>query len=391
MSATVNDGQPRVLQVITGLEPGGAEEQLRLLVPRLRARGIACDVAAFYNLGAVADALRDDGVRVLDLESPRLADPRGALRLTGVIRRGGYDVVHTHLFRGGLHGRWAARRAGVPAIVHTEHSLNRRLIEGHRRGPALDAVYRAAERLGTLTLAVSQATADEVRATGVPEQRIRVLPNGIEPEAHRFRPEARAAFRALHGIPPSARLIAATGRLVPSKRFDVAVAAVAALDDAMLLVVGDGPQRRALEQRAHALLPGRAVFTGQLPPAQAADALCAADVFASPSPEECFGLAVLAAVACGLPTVYAASPALEAADSQRRELTRRAYAIRVPCDPIPFAAALSTALRRPRGTDYVPAEYRIDTVADRLATLYRRLGTAPAHLDPERTGVAGHA
>ena len=228
--------RPRVLQVITGLAPGGAEEQLRLLVPRLRARGIDCDVAAFYNLGAVADALRGEGVRVLDLDSARLHDPRGALRLTGVIRRGEYDVVHTHLFRAGLHGRWAARRAGVTAIVHTEHSLNRRLIEGHRRGPALDALYRTAERLGTLTLAVSPATAAEVRSTGVPDERIRVLPNGIEPEAHRFRPEARAAFRARHGIAAQTRVVAATGRLVPSKRLDVAVDAVARLEHAVLLV-----------------------------------------------------------------------------------------------------------------------------------------------------------
>ncbi len=380
--------RPRVLQVITGLAPGGAEEQLRLLVPRLRTRGIDCDVAAFYNLGAVADALRGEGVRVIDLDSPRLRDPRGALRLTGVIRRGGYDVVHTHLFRAGLHGRWAARRAGAPVIVHTEHSLNRQLIEGHRRGPALDALYRAAERLGTLTLAVSSATAAEVRSTGVPDHRIRVLPNGIEPETHRFRPEARTAFRARHGIAPHAEVIATTGRLVPSKRLDVAVDAVAAVDRAVLLVVGDGPQRRALEQRAAALMPGRAVFTGQLPPAQAVEALSAADAFASPSPEECFGLAVLAAVACGRPTVYAASPALEATDSDGRTLARRADAVRVPCEAPAFAAALAAALRHRRGPGFVPAEYRIDTVADRLAALYLGLGTAPAHLDPDKTGVA---
>lgn len=391
MTPAANTAHPRVLQVITGLAPGGAEEQLRLLVPRLRARGIHCDVAAFYNLGAVADALRGEGVRVVDLDSARLRDPRGALRLTGVIRRGEYDVVHTHLFRAGLHGRWAARRAGVAAVVHTEHSLNHRLIEGHPRGPALDALYRAAERLGTLTLAVSAATAAEVRSTGVPDERIRVLPNGIEPEAHRFRPDARSAFRARHGIAPHARVIAATGRLVAAKRFEVAVDAAAVLDDAVLLVVGDGPQRHELERRAAARMPGRAVFTGQLPPAEAVAALSAADVFASPSPEESFGLAALAAVACGLPTVYAASPALQEADLDRGSLARQAHAIRVSGDPGSFAAALAAALSRPRGTEFVPVQYRIDTVADRLAALYRRLGTAPAHLEPARTGVARHA
>ena len=258
-------------------------------------------------------------------------------------------------------------------------------------GAALDAVYRAAERLGTLTLAVSQATAAEVRSTGVPEHRIRVLPNGIEPETHRFDPQARAGFRSRYGIAPNVPVIAVTSRLVPSKRVDVAIDAAAVLGDAVLLVVGDGPERGSLEDRATALRPGRAVFTGQLSPARVVEALSAADASASPSPEECFGLSVLAAVACGLPTVYAASPALDAVGSDGRTLAHHANALRVPCNPAAFATALAAALRRPRGPGVVPAEYRVDTVADRLAELYLSLRSAPAHPHPERTGVARHA
>ena len=364
----------RVLQVITGLAPGGAEEQLRLLVPRLHARGIVCDVAAFYNLGTVADALLEQDVRVIDLRSPRFADPRGAVRLARTIRAGRYDIVHTHLFRAGVHGRAAARAAGVRAIVHTEHSLNARLIEGRRRTTALDTVYRAAERLGTLTLAVSESAAAQIRSAGVPARRIRVLPNGIEPEAYRFRPEARSAFRARFGIARDARVVAAVGRLVPAKRFDVAIDALEGLADATLLVVGDGPDRAALAERAAGRLPGRAVFTGQLPPQEVVTALCAADAFASPSPEECFGLAVLGALAAGLPTVYAAGPAVDAPQRGRDgSLARQADAIRAPSDPGAFAAALDAALRRPRGPGAVSEQYRIESVADRLAALYANL------------------
>jgi glycosyltransferase involved in cell wall biosynthesis len=392
MRAAARKEEPaRVLHVITGLAPGGAEDQLRLLAPRLRSRGIVCDVAAFYNLGSVADALREQGVRVVDLRSPRFSDPLGALRLIGEIRKGRYDIVHTHLFRAGLHGRWAARGAGVATIVHTEHSLNGQLIEGRQRGPVVDAVYRCAERLGTLTLAVSKPTAAEICATGVPEHRIRVLPNGIDPEAHRFQPSARARCRARHGIAPDAKVVAVTGRLVASKRFEVALEAVAALDEAVLLVVGDGPQRAALEQRAAVRLPGRAAFTGELPAEQVTEALAAADAFASPSPQETFGLSALAAVACGLPTVYVASPALDAAAADGRARAALIDAVRVPCQPAAMAAALSAALRRPRGPGAVPADFHIDTVADRLAAIYARLLNAADRPNAERTGAARHA
>src|SRR5262249_27126502 len=160
------------------------------------------------------------------------------------------------------------------------------------------------------TLAVSPETAAQVRSTGVPAHRIRVLPNGIEPETYRFRPEIRAAFRTRYGIPRDARVVAAVGRLVPSKRFEVAIDAVRGLDDTVLLLVGDGPQRAHLADRARALPRGRVVFTGQLSADDAVAALSAADAFASPSTQECFGLAVLGALACGLPTVYTACPAL---------------------------------------------------------------------------------
>ena len=388
---------PRVLQVITGLEPGGAEEQLRLLVPRLRSRGFDCDVAAFYNLGHVADALLAEGVHVIGLDSPSLRDPRGALRLTRVIREGDYDVVHTHLFRGSLHGRVAARRAGVRAIVHTEHSLGPRTIEGHRRNAALDAVYRAAERLGKLTLAVSADTAAQVRSTGVPDHRIKVLPNGIDPDAHRFRPEARAAFRARYGIAQDARVVAAVGRLVPGKRFDIAIDAMrnlgadlddVDLDDAVLLLVGDGPDRAQLADRASALPHGRVVFAGYVPPDDVIAALSAADAFVSPSAEESFGIALLSALACGLPTVYAASPALDAPqDGTGVSLAAQAGAIRAPSEPAAFAAALSDALRRPRGPGTVGEQYRIDTVADRLAEIYTDLH-AQRH-GPQRRAATG--
>jgi glycosyltransferase involved in cell wall biosynthesis len=375
----------RVLQVITGLAAGGAEEQLRLLAPRLAERGVDCEVAAFYHVGQTAALLRADGIRVHELNAPTFGDPRATLRLIRLIRARRYDLVHTHLFRAGLHGRLAARLAGVRAVVHTEHSLNPRLIEGRERSRTVETLYRGGERLGTLTLAVSTATARQVGELGVRPERIRILPCGIDTGALRFDPAARRRVREQQGYAPDDLVVACVGRLVPAKRFHVAVEAVARLaaeeyDRAVrLVVIGTGPQHPELQELAAQRLAERALFTGELPPAKVAAWLAAADLFASPSPEETFGLSVLSALATGLPTVYADCPALDSLP-QAHDQYRRA-----PSEPAAFHRALAELAARDRGEppDREPGPaigaFDIEDVADRLAAIYRELRRPAAY------------
>jgi glycosyltransferase involved in cell wall biosynthesis len=375
----------RVLQVITGLAAGGAEEQLRLLAPRLAERGVDCEVAAFYHVGQTAALLRADGIRVHELNAPSFGDPRATFRLARIIRARRYELVHTHLFRAGLHGRLAARLAGVRAIVHTEHSLNPRLIEGRERTRKVETLYRVSERLGTLTLAVSAATAGHVGELGVRSERIRILPCGIDTSALRFDPAARRRVREQQGYAPDDLVIACVGRLVPAKRFHVAIEAVARLaaeryDRAVrLVVIGTGPQHAELQELAARRLPKRSLFTGELPPAKVAGWLAAADLFASPSPEETFGLSVLSALAAGLPTVYADCPALDSLP-QAPDQCRRA-----PSEPASFQRALAELAARDRGgpPGRVPCPaigaFDIEDVADRLAAIYRELRRPAAY------------
>jgi glycosyltransferase involved in cell wall biosynthesis len=315
MTDTTAKAPLRVLHIITGLAAGGAEEQLRLLLPRLAEHGVSSEVAVFYHAGSVAQALRAEGIAVTDLHSPGFWDRRAVARLSGLIRAGGYDMVHTHLFRSGLHGRIAARRAGVRTLVHTEHSLNPVLIEGRRRNPAIDRLYCWAERRGTVTVAVSDAVAHELSELGVRPERIRVLPNGIDPAQLAYDPKERAAFRAEHGLAEDDFVVLCLGRLAASKRLDLAIEAVAEVSAARrpnvcLLVVGAGEELAALTGLAEQRLPGRAVFTGELPGSRLAAALSASDLLLSPSPEETFGMAVLSAAAVGLPVAFASCPAL---------------------------------------------------------------------------------
>lgn len=308
----------RALHVITGLGVGGAEQQLRLLLRHLPAQ---CDVVTLTNPGPVAAGLAADGVRVTHLGMGGNRDLGALPRLTRLIRAGGYDVVHTHLYRACLYGRIAARLAGVRAVVATEHSIGDTRLEGRPLTAGVRALYLAGERLGRATVAVSPAVAGRLRRWGVPASRIHVIPNGIDASRFAYDEARRKEARAYHGLPEDAYVIGGVGRLAPGKRFDLLVRALARMPgDVRLLLVGGGPEEEALRRLARGLgVADRLVLTGERPylPGPGDDApgvvalLSAMDVLASPSAEEAFGLAVVEALAAGLPVLYASCPAVQ--------------------------------------------------------------------------------
>ncbi|MGC9538163.1 glycosyltransferase [Streptomyces sp. UG1] len=308
----------KALHVITGLGVGGAEQQLRLLLRHLPAQ---CDVVTLTNPGPVAAGLTADGVEVTHLGMTGNRDVGVLPRLTRLIRAGGYDLVHTHLYRACLYGRIAARLAGVEAVVATEHSIGATRLEGRPHSAGVRGLYLAGERLGRTTVAVSPTVAEHLRHWGVPGQRIRVIPNGIEAPRFRYDEAGRKEARAFHGLPEEAYVVGGVGRLAPGKRFDLLVQALALLPlDVWLLLVGGGPEADVLRRTARDLgVADRVVLAGERPylPDSRDDApdlvalLSAMDVLASPSPEESFGLAVVEALAAGLPVLYASCPAVE--------------------------------------------------------------------------------
>jgi glycosyltransferase involved in cell wall biosynthesis len=161
-----------------------------------------------------------------------------------------------------------------------------------------------------MTVAVSPTVADCLIDCGVRPARIRVIPNGIDLDRFQFDEVARRRVRDHWGIDPRATVVGTAGRLVPSKYPDRVLEAVGELPSVVLLVVGDGPERERLGELARRWgMADRVVFAGQCQ--DMGGMLAAMDVFASASAHETFGLAVLEALANGLPTVYAHNPGLD--------------------------------------------------------------------------------
>lgn len=378
----------RVLHVITGLDAGGAEQWLRLL---LRHSEAEADVVALTNAGVLADAIRSDGVEVTDLGMRGNRDVAAVPRLAGLVRRGRYDLVHTHLYRAQLYGAIAAQLGGVRRVVSTEHSLNDELIEGRPTNrPGVRGLYLAGAMLTSRVIAVSEPVARRLVAWGVPQARVRVVPVGIETAAFAFDPAARAAVRAELGIAQDAVVVGGVGRMVEPKRFDVLLRALAPLPGVTVLLVGEGPAREGLAALAAQLgMAGRVRFAGRR--LDVARVLSAMDVFASPSPEETFGVAILEAMASGLPVVYAAAPALDALPEQARTRTVRARAT-----PEDMGAAVAgfvggeagrqaVGLSRRLGPPEALADYDGATLARRIDLIYAEC-LGPARSASGRTG-----
>ncbi|MFB6555675.1 glycosyltransferase [Streptomyces sp. NPDC056405] len=383
----------KALHIITGLGVGGAEQQLRLL---LRHLPVDCDVVTLTNPGAVADGLLADGVNVVHLGIAGNRDLAALPRLARIVRTGGYDLVHTHLYRACLYGRVAARLAGVRAVVATEHSLGDSQMEGRPLTPGVRALYLAGERLGSATVAVSPTVADRLKRWGVPAPRIEVVPNGIDLARFRFDPVARLRTRRRLGLPDGAYVVGGIGRLTAGKRFDVLVRALARLpDDCWLLLVGGGPEEHVLRRTAHeAGVADRVLLAGERPyvtdgsPGPDLPSLASAmDVLASPSPEEAFGLAVVEGLASGLPVLYASCPAIEdlppaAALTARRvtggeeEFARALSEVRASAGPGPG----------PRTAPEAARHYCVTRSAAQLMDVYAATLTHP--LSPAPQGVS---
>lgn len=371
----------KVLHVITGLNAGGAEQQLRSL---LRHRRCPAEVVALGNLGVVADGLRADGVTVHAVPMRGNTDLPAVFRLAGLIRRGRFDVVHTHLYRACVYGRVAARIAGVRAVVATEHSLGDEIIEGRPVGrPGVRGLYLASERLGRMTVAVSQDVAERLHGWGVPPGRVRVIRNGLDVSGFRFDPVARSRVRGRLGIGPGATVVGAVGRLEQVKRFDVLVEAMRDLPGAILLLVGTGAAHEALRATARDLgVAHRVVLAGESDDVPAM--LSAMDVFASPSPAETFGLALLEALAVGLPIVYVSGPVLEdvVATGAMPDIRRSST------DPREFSGHLAAVLAAAGPiTSRDLRGYDIEAVAAEIHELYRQLSGPPGPVrEPSRRG-----
>jgi glycosyltransferase involved in cell wall biosynthesis len=198
-------------------------------------------------------------------------------------------------------------------------------------------IVEAGTKAGGL-LAVSAALKRDMVALGLPEDRISVHRTGVDLDL--FRPVDRAAAKAALGV--AGPLLVAAGALIARKGQDIVIDALAALPRATLLLVGDGPNRGALEAQARRLgVADRVRFLGSRPHADLPALLAAADVMVLPTASEGLANVWVEALACGTPVVTADV-------GGAREVIDRPEAGRlVARDPDAVASAIGSLLADP--------------------------------------------
>ncbi|HUB73680.1 MAG TPA: glycosyltransferase [Solirubrobacteraceae bacterium] len=241
------------------------------------------------------------------------AAPALALALRALARSFPFELVHAH---NAVPAGDAVRRARahVPLVVSV-HGGD--VFFTARQGPAGARAVAQALGAATLVLANSHGVATLARAHGAARTRVVHLGTDLPPAQRRVRAavredEARATeprhAPAAHRHEPLSPTLVTVAHLVARKRHADVLRAVAVLGDRYptlrYLVIGDGPERGALQALAARLeIADRVDFLGQLPPQQALARARRCTLFVMPSTDEAFGVAYVEAMAAGIPAI----------------------------------------------------------------------------------------
>jgi glycosyltransferase involved in cell wall biosynthesis len=307
----------RVLQLIDTFNVGGAEKivlSLATQIDRARFEVIPC---ALFRSGHIEEEMKASGIPYRIVGLPRRSILTGPLFFADLVRiihalsqlcfELSIDIVHTHLTRSTLVGVLATRRKLSPRICATVHSSIFHKARGSLSArqwlmrTAIRTSFSAADRI----IAVSKEVAHAIhRYTDIPIARITTIENAIDPSV--FQSQAsRSELRHRLKLPANRLVVISIGRLTRAKGYPHLLSALALTppeERPLALIIGDGPDKAELASKVAALNLGNDVLLlgyRQDVPAL----LAAADLFVLPSLWEGLPLALIEAMASGLPVL----------------------------------------------------------------------------------------
>jgi len=301
----------KVAHIITRLELGGAQQNTLYTVENLDKDKF--DVTLICGKGGLLDEEVDKtGVKVVFIPSLRRKiapwfDIIAFLKLWRICKKENFTVVHTHSSKAGVLGRWAARLADVPVIIHTVHGWS----FNDYQNPILKKFYIWLERLTanitTKIIAVSYKDVEKGLKMGVGRQKQYIMiRSGIEIEKFRDAKIDITSKRKEMGLAPDRPVVGMVACLKPQKApldfVRVANKVRKRLPEVQFLLVGDGVLRHRAERLKKKLgLDGNLILTGwrrDIP-----EIMASIDVFCLTSLWEGLPRTILEATSCGVPIV----------------------------------------------------------------------------------------
>lgn len=299
----------RILHVMDTLEVGGLENGVANLIQRMDPERFEHVVCTVRRVGAMADRLPLDRVRIVNLDraGSRFSTQIGAL--AGTIRAVKPHIVHSRNW-GAIEAVLAGRWAGSCSLVHSEHGVES---VGADREPLRRRWFRrlsyaVAEQVFCVSYQLRNHYA---KTTGFPARKIEVIHNGVDVARFYPQPAARVRMREQLGISSEDFCIGALGRLEPIKSLmtllDAAARIPASRKNWRIVIAGAGSDLPILRQAAESRteLRGHVQFAGEIENAPAF--LNALDVYVLPSRFEGISNSLLEAMASGLPVIVSAT------------------------------------------------------------------------------------
>jgi glycosyltransferase involved in cell wall biosynthesis len=298
----VSGKRPTICHLLHSLRVGGAE----VLAARL-ARQLAGSFQFLFvcldELGSLGGELREEGFPVRVLERKPGLDWGLPRRLAALWRREGVDLIHAHQYTPFFYAMLARFLYRRPPVMFTEHGRHYPDYPRRKRIMANRLLLQRRDRVVGVGEAVRQAL---IANEGIPAERVSVIYNGIDFSS--FAPDAagRLAIRQELGLGATDLMIVQVARLDYLKDHVTAIRAlervVQSRTDARLVLVGEGPERDAIQEQVnqrnlgpYVRLLGLRADVGRL--------LAAADLFLLTSISEGIPLTVIEAMAAGLPVV----------------------------------------------------------------------------------------
>ena len=228
------------------------------------------------------------------------------------------DIVHSQCeFSTFAPARRIAHAAGAP-LIHTYHTVyedyTHYFSPSRSMGRKMAALFTRMICAGCDAVIAPTPKISRLLAGYGVHCPVRIIPTGLD--LQRFAVPRDDALRSRLGLPPkeaNKTVLLSLGRLAKEKNTTELVDSMQNLPNAVLLIVGDGPERAALEQQAQSLgVADRVIFVGAVPPAEVPRYYALGDVFVSASTSEAQGLTYIEAMAAGLPLLCHADPCLDA-------------------------------------------------------------------------------
>lgn len=306
----------KICHVITRMIVGGAQENTLLSCRGAQEAGHDVTLVTGPSPGPEGELLKRvscPGLKIVECpwlvrEIAPLSDLKAFLHLKKLFRTERYDVVHTHSSKAGIVGRFAARAAGVPLVVHTIHGLAFHRYEKFWKNLLYIACERAAAPCGKRIYAVAQAMIDQSLAAGVgsPDQ-YKVVYSGMELDRF-LHAKPDPELRKKLGIPEDAVVLATLARLFPLKGYEqflpVAVKLAKELPQIHCLIIGNGTMMEEIREFIRKEgVESRFSFAGLVAPGEVGNYLALASVLVHFSLREGLPRAAVQALAAGKPVI----------------------------------------------------------------------------------------